>query len=166
MREDQVYVLAKRGLVLSGWTVLAGQPPRGTNHLPVVEIKDPLRSGKGSGGAYKPDLVAWFPPHHLLIVECKPQRDDSDAAKLRAILGDIDRQRELWEEIVQRGLLRRADIEAPAFKAVHFLGALAHGSGTMSPMPDLGVIICKACANGVAWLPALAWPPSLVSSLP
>jgi len=161
-----VYVLAKRGLLLSGWTVLGGQPPRGTNHLPVIEIKDPLRSGKGSRGAYKPDLVAWFPPHHLLIVECKPTHDNPDAVKLRAILADEARQRELWGEISQRGLLRRADIETPDFEMVIFLGALAHGGVGASQLGDLGVLVCDARAPAaVKWLPAETWPPGLLSAM-
>jgi len=39
MTEDEVYVRAKRLLREQGWDILGGQPPRGTDSLPVIEVK-------------------------------------------------------------------------------------------------------------------------------
>ena len=39
LSEEEVYNGAKRILKNNNYTLLAGQPPRGVDHLPVVEIK-------------------------------------------------------------------------------------------------------------------------------
>lgn len=56
--EKSVYNGTKNWLLNNGFSILAGQPPRGVDHLPVIEIKNPTGE-KGSRDAYKPDLVAY-----------------------------------------------------------------------------------------------------------
>lgn len=151
LREDEVYVGAKALLHRLGWTVIAGQPPAGCDHLPVVEVKAPKRDALGSLGAYKPDLVAvretW-----LLLVECKPLHDDADAAKLRAVIHSGERRATLLSELHQRRLLgKRGFSESTSFS---LLGALAH-SGPVRLQVDLVVLsVLDVSGNGTAHVPA------------
>jgi hypothetical protein len=47
--ENTLYEKVKNYLKTTGWIILGGQPARGTNHLPVIEVKDsPSRGSKGS----------------------------------------------------------------------------------------------------------------------
>jgi hypothetical protein len=103
MNEGQVYLSASRYLRESGWIIIGGQPPAGTDHLPVIEIKDPDHLGKGSKGSFKPDLVAWDGAI-LLLVELKPKFSTSDRSKLFRTLEDPRRIRALWREISQRDI--------------------------------------------------------------
>jgi hypothetical protein len=101
VNEGEVYVAVSRYLRESGWIIIGGQPPAGTDHLPVIEIKDPAHLGKGSKGSFKPDLVAWDGAV-LLLVELKPKFSMSDRTKLFRTLEDPRRIRALWREIGQR----------------------------------------------------------------
>jgi hypothetical protein len=139
MREDGVYLATKRFLKANGWLMLAGQPPNGCDHLPVVEIKAPNRTEKGSKGTYKPDLIA-YRKGVLLLVECKPVHDEGDAQKLRGILMDSSRCQELITELVQRNILNRHQIKVAIDELQSGIrGALAH-AGSVLPMVDLVVI--------------------------
>ena len=71
LSEEEVYNGAKRILTKNNYVLLAGQPPRGVDHLPVVEIKSGTNKEKGSKDSFKPDLVA-YKDNILLIIECKP----------------------------------------------------------------------------------------------
>ena len=126
LSEDIVYVGAKRWLRANDWVVLAGQPPSGCDHLPVVEIKSPEQFGKGSRGALKPDLIA-AKGDALLLVECKPAFSEADAAKLRAIMEDSARVTLLFAELRQRGLLEKAGW-TPSTSVTRVHGALAHSA--------------------------------------
>ena len=70
----------------------------------VVEIKDKNRTGKGSGKAFKPDLIA-YKNNFLLVLECKPKRSQADIDKLNLVSNDFDRRANLINEIYQRRLL-------------------------------------------------------------
>ena len=134
-----MYVGTKKFLQHLGWAVIAGQPPRGSDHLPVVEIKSPLRTGIGSWGAFKPDLIA-HKEGITVLVECKSAHNEADAQKLRMVLKDQERVLLLYSEIQQRGLFGRRglDVDRVAFaRGLH--GALAH-SGPVIVQPDLMVI--------------------------
>lgn len=151
LREDEVYVGAKALLGRLRWTVIAGQPPAGCDHLPVVEVKAPTRAALGSLGAFKPDLIA-VRDECLLLVECKPAHDEGDAVKLRAVIGSDDRRATLFSEIHQRRLLaKRGFSESTVFT---LLGALAH-SGPVQPQHDLVVLsVLDVDGAGTAYVPA------------
>lgn len=150
MREDLVYVEAKSALKARGWSVIAGQPPRGTDHLPVVEIKDPDRAGKGSGGAYKPDLIV-FDGSWLLLGECKSHFDLGDLAKLESVLSSTTRQQALREELRLRNL-PGADVPIGGF--------LANSDTQTRSLAQLGQVLCRVGAPPI-FVPALTWPPEL-----
>lgn len=106
MREDEVYVGTKIWFKKNGFTPLAGQPPNGCDNIPTIEIKDIKNLDKGSKGAFKPDLV-FGNPSYLVLVECKPLDDKLDEIKLLEVLSNKNRQRLLYDEIVQRGIFNR-----------------------------------------------------------
>lgn len=99
--ETSVYLRVKKHLKNNGWSVLAGQPPSGTDHLPVIEIKDDLELGNGSKGSFKPDLVAWK-ENLLIFIELKPTFNAQDQEKVESVLLSQIRQVALWEELIQR----------------------------------------------------------------
>jgi hypothetical protein len=147
VREDEIYVAAKALLRKEGWRLLAGQPPAGSDHLPVVEIKDPLREGLGSRGAFKPDLIA-HRSGTVLICECKPLYDRRDEAKLLSVLSSPGRLAELELELRSRGLWARHGIEEPESGFV-YQGALAH-AGPILPTP---LITISVGAQATALIP-------------
>lgn len=106
MREDEIYFLTKNWFIRRDFKVLGGQPPRGTDRHPVIEIKSSTHKDKGSRSSFKPDLVV-AAPRHLLLVECKPEFDGDDVDKLLEISQSAPRRQSLVEEIRQRRSLER-----------------------------------------------------------
>lgn len=109
LSEEEVYNGAKRWLMKNGYTILAGQPARGVDHLPVIEIKDPTGE-KGSKDSYKPDLVA-FKDDVFFIVECKPAFDHGDNLKIQDVLSSLTRLQNLYIELSQYNLLKKFIIQ-------------------------------------------------------
>lgn len=72
--EEQVYVRTKRLLRADGWTLLAGDPPRGTD-VPRLEIKEPggVQSLTKNKNSVVNDLV-YCKGGVLLLIECKDSR--------------------------------------------------------------------------------------------
>lgn len=140
VREEAVYIAAKRWFRANYWSIIAGQPPSGCDHFPVVEIKDPEKRELGSRGAFKPDLIV-IKDRTILVTECKPQHSDADAEKLRAFLQSAARRRLLYEEITQRRLLVKRGIAMTyAEFDAGLAGVLAH-SPPEQPQPDLYVLL-------------------------
>ncbi|MBS1796784.1 MAG: hypothetical protein JSS81_23340 [Acidobacteria bacterium] len=126
LEEDEIYIGSKIILQKNGWELLAGQPPNGCDHIPVVEIKSATNTEKGSKLSYKPDLIA----HKFgifLLVECKPVYCETDALKLRDILTDPSRKLMLFNELEQRKIFLRHKIVTNLDTFVSGLnGALAY----------------------------------------
>jgi len=104
MQEDEVYLKLKGFLTSNGWTIVGGQPPRGTDHFPVIEIKSESSLQRGSDGSFKPDLIA-TQKDLILICECKAAFDPSDVAKLRSIMSTHSRIGALLAELNQRSIV-------------------------------------------------------------
>ena len=96
-----IYIGIKKYLRNDGWQILGGQPPSGTDHLPVIEIKKTHGELKGSGDSFKPDLLA-LKEGLLMIFELKPRYSDSDVRKLDAVLKDPKRIENFWRELEER----------------------------------------------------------------
>jgi hypothetical protein len=109
MREDQVYVFTKKWFTERGLRCVAGQPPRGCDNVPVVEIKDIGNFGKGSFGAFKPDLV-FLSPRVIVICECKPAFSESDVAKLNMVDDSPERKKMFFVELNSRAIFARAGV--------------------------------------------------------
>lgn len=125
LSEEEVYNGAKRWLRKNGYIVLAGQPARGVDHLPVIEIKQPT-GDKGSKFAYKPDLVA-FKDNKFYIIECKPGFDKGDLLKVTEVLNSPERLYSFYNELEQYQLLRKINYTGGynAF-CTSVVGILAH----------------------------------------
>lgn len=106
MREDEIYLLTKDWFVRRNHKVLGGQPPKGTDRHPVIEIKSNEHAEKGSRTSFKPDLVI-ATPDTLLLVECKPKFDGDDVDKLLKVSNSAPRRQSLVNEIRQRRSLER-----------------------------------------------------------
>lgn len=132
LSEEEVYNGAKRILKNNNYTLLAGQPPRGVDHLPVVEIKSGTNKEKGSKDSFKPDLIA-YKDNILLIIECKPNFSNSDLQKLHKTLNSQSRLLAFYNELLERGLLNKInkDIKFDEFKKIVF-GSLAYSSSPIS----------------------------------
>jgi hypothetical protein len=65
--ENIVYQKLKDYLQQHSWIILGGEPPGVTNHIPVIEVRDPLNFEKGSKGSKKIVLVAFKLPFFLLL---------------------------------------------------------------------------------------------------
>jgi len=107
MNETEVYIATKTVLKQIGLKLIGGQPPNGTDSLPVIEIADPSILSKGSKGSFKPDLIAFCPTRQkIVIVECKPEFSLSDVEKL-LLASDTKRLALLSQELRQRGFEKK-----------------------------------------------------------
>ena len=88
MDEDIVYILSKKWFLEKNFIILGGQPPNGSDNIPVIEIKDSFVKEKGSKGSYKPDLVC-ANSKFIILIECKPVYSFSDKEKLLSIENNI-----------------------------------------------------------------------------
>lgn len=132
LNEEEVYNGTKQILKNNSYVLLAGQPPRGVDHLPVIEIKSGMNKEKGSKDSFKPDLVA-YKDNILLIIECKPNFNNNDLQKLNKVLNSESRLFEFYNELLERGLLNRINknINFDEFKKMVF-GSLAYSSNLSS----------------------------------
>jgi hypothetical protein len=153
--ETKLYIALKSHLRNTGWHLIAGQPPSGTDHLPVLEIKSKVGVEKGSRGSYKPDLVA-VSLNKLLIVEIKPSYSANDDAKLIRTLTDDNRIASLWFEVENRSLKdavgnkiaeRKAEFELQAalayageFRPVESLWSFVHNGHSFELHAPIGVL--------------------------
>lgn len=87
LNETVIYILMKEWLQKNYWKVLGGQPPGGTNDIPLIELKDPSYIRKGSRGSKKIDLVA-YKKGYFMLLELKPKPSNSDVRKLNEVVGE------------------------------------------------------------------------------
>lgn len=87
LNESFVYVETKKLLTKLGWTLIAGEPSGGSDHLPRIEIRDPGMNEKGSRGSYKVDLIS-TKNKNLLLTEVKVNFNISDIEKLNIICNE------------------------------------------------------------------------------
>ena len=152
MREDEVYFHTKHALQEMGLRVIAGQPPRGTDRVPVIEVKTVKNKTKGSLGSFKPDLIA-ANESVILVVECKPTFSAADVTKLRELQSSAERRQNLAEEIMQRGILHRHDIAAHNWRDIdaRFHFAVSY-HGSVVDLDDILVICINTEGSGSLYL--------------
>lgn len=105
MNEEQIYIFSKIWFKKNDFIVLGGQPPSGSDSIPVIEIKNINNLQKGSKGSYKPDLVLQN-KNNIIIVECKPFFSKSDNEKLNNIIFDDSRKELFFIELKQKKLFK------------------------------------------------------------
>lgn len=142
LSETSVYLKVKRHLKNNGWSLLAGQPPSGTDHLPVIEIKDEVESGNGSKGSFKPDLVAWK-NDVLVFIELKPIFNAPDQVKVENVLKSTARISALWEDLTQRRVkLANGELLSSRKLQTRVVGGLGYG-GTQGEHPHLWTFLVE-----------------------
>jgi len=104
LNENEIYQLLKPYVKNLGWTVLGGEPPGGTDHIPVIELKDPTNISGGSKGSKKIDLV-FFKDNNFLLLELKEIFSQSDVNKL--------------DDIVSSDMWRKSFFNAIREKSIH-----------------------------------------------
>lgn len=135
LTEEAVYLGTKNWLKSHGYTVLAGQPARGTDHLPVIEIKSPTGK-KGSKFSYKPDLFA-FKDGYFYVIECKPSFNYGDCEKIWDVLQDDIRSNALYEEADQYRLLSKVDYRGNPIDFHNHLRGIVAYSPPYHGMPNI-----------------------------
>jgi hypothetical protein len=136
LNETQVFIAVKSYLLENDWQVVGGQPPSGTDYLPVIEVRDPKFTGKGSKGSYKPDLIAWH-DYNLAIIELKPQFNQPDRDKVNEVLKSPERVQSLWESLIQRNIVLGKYGHISEVKMIsRVVGGLGYG-GTRVQHPEL-----------------------------
>jgi hypothetical protein len=136
LNETQVFISVRNYLLENNWVVIGGQPPSGTDYLPVIEIKDPGFKGKGSKGSYKPDLIAWR-ESNLFIIELKPSFNRPDRDKVNEVLRSPERISSLWEGLIQRNIILGKFGHISDFQdKTRVVGGLGYG-GTKAAHPEL-----------------------------
>jgi hypothetical protein len=135
MKEEEIYIATKAWFKKKDYLILGGQPPGGTDHIPLIEIKDPNYSEKGSKGSYKPDLIVGN-KENIIIIECKPDYDLGDEKKLKEIINSDERKIMLFKELQQRHLLKNDliknyDLNEENFKS-DLRYCLSHAGETMA----------------------------------
>lgn len=99
MQESKIYFYIKKYLKDTGWSILGGEPPDGSNDIKRIEIRDPGIPSKGSKGSLKIDIVSSKGPV-LLLIEIKPAFDTADVRKLNYILEE--RRHDLFDALFER----------------------------------------------------------------
>lgn len=129
----------KKDVLSRGGHLLGGQPPSGTDHLPVLEIRDPENLERGSKKSFKPDLV-FLLARTIFIVEIKPAFSLADHRKQLELVQSRERIDMFWLELKLR------KVSAPPFGNVYAnrksfeIGAALAFEGTMEPDPILWLI--------------------------
>ncbi len=141
LTEEEVYNGAKRWLRSNGYIVLAGQPARGVDHLPVIEIKMPT-GNKGSNSSYKPDFVA-FKNGMFYIVECKPEYNEGDRQKILDILNSKERLSNFYEELSQYQLLTRAGFVGNIEDFYNSVRGILAFSGEHAPVCEMEQLVVE-----------------------
>ena len=133
--EYDVTFAVKEWLLKHGWDVVAFNPPgsQGTFTIP-NPAKDPAY--RGQRDSESPDIIALKDKNTILIVEAKPQYNESDTEKLTGLVKNKPRM-ELLNELVKK----MCDANDVALDLpVRVILAKAHG-GEEHPRKDMATFI-------------------------
>ena len=133
VREYSITYAAKNLLLDKKWDVIAYNPPgsQGTFTIP-----NPSKDGgyRGQTGSESPDIIA-VKKNLVLIVECKPGFDASDAEKLTRLSSNIEKM-EILTTLIRR-VCKANSIELS--QNLNYIFALAY-QGKKHPIKNLGFI--------------------------
>ena len=147
LSESEIYVYSKRFLRQSGWTLVGGEPPGGTDSLPRVEAKHPEMQAKGSRGSKKVDIIA-HRGGHLLLLELKSSFDRGDVEKLDELVSEEKWRRSLVEALEERNALGRAGVDDPQLPQRLLSGeALVKGLGLGQVPGDYVLVVLHSATD-------------------
>ena len=90
------------------WTIVAGDPPHGTDHIPVFEMHDSDYVGKGSKGSKKIDLLA-YKKKYFLLIELKGKYAQSDIKKLDELISNEKWRYSFVNELKSKKIITKID---------------------------------------------------------
>ena len=139
-KEGHIHLAMRHFLRQSGWRLIAGDYPGGSDHelhpLNVVDLRlatdnspDPRRH---SLGELVPDLVA-LKSNQLIILEAKPNFNFDDYQKLQKLLGE--RRVDLQEALLKFARDRNVPSLLPLEKLT-LMPVLAFKASSVAPPPD------------------------------
>jgi transcriptional regulator of met regulon len=108
--ENIVYQKLKDYLQQHSWIILGGEPPGVTNHIPVIEVRDPLNFEKGSKGSKKIVLVAFKLPFFLLL-ELTASYSSRDIHKLNKLTNYQSAREAFINALLAKELLKSNNID-------------------------------------------------------
>ena len=102
-KEEEIYLKFKDKMLREGWILVAGEPPKGTENRPVLEIKP--KKTKGSKNSIKPDAV-FLKTNELLIVEFKDEFSKEDETRMINLIESKSLKDSLREAIKEKGNIK------------------------------------------------------------
>ncbi|QQG41274.1 MAG: hypothetical protein HYV90_03830 [Candidatus Woesebacteria bacterium] len=108
MSEGKIYYFLKNYLLSKGLTLIAGEPPDGSDNVRRVEIRSKNRSGIGSKDSYKIDLI-FLKDDNLILIELKPTYNQKDIDKLNTIT--TERLDDLFDALKERCGITKSEIK-------------------------------------------------------
>jgi hypothetical protein len=140
VREYSITYAVKNLLLENNWDVIAYNPPgsQGTFTIP-----NPSKDGayRGQTGSESPDIIA-VKKNLVLIVECKPAFDTSDAEKLTRLSSNWEKM-EILTTLIKR-VCAANSIQIP--ETLNYIFALAY-QGKKHSIKDLGYISVEVSTN-------------------
>jgi len=139
IREDMVHYAVRSYLKSTGWTLIAGEYPDGSDdELWPLNVMDPRLARdrspdhrRHSKNKLVPDLVAGS-EHEITVIEMKPGFDKSDEVKLDLLLGE--RRADLHQALKELQRRGKVAFDLPVgYSLVPALGF--HESSVFSPLP-------------------------------
>lgn len=112
LSEPEIYLRMKGWLREKKWKILGGEPPGGTNDIPIIEIKTSHYHGKGSYGSKKIDLVG-YKEGYFIFLELKTKYSRYDIEKLNTITSESVWRRAFIRALNEKLVLERANIILP-----------------------------------------------------
>ena len=133
--EYDVTFAVKEWLLKHGWDVVAFNPPgsQGTFTIP-NPAKDPAY--RGQTGSEAPDIIAVKSKNTILVIEAKPQYNESDTEKLMGLYKNKPRMELLTELVKKMCIANNVALDLP----VRVILAKAHG-GEEHPRKDMATFI-------------------------
>jgi hypothetical protein len=114
--EEQVYVWTKQLFRAGDWTLLASDPPRGTD-APRLEIKEPggVQSLTKNKNSIINDLI-YCKNEALALIECKDSSSkiSMDIEKLNTLLGEPNWRKSLTTAMYGRSLFAKEEAPSPS----------------------------------------------------
>lgn len=107
--ENQIYEILKSYVQSLGWIVLGGEPPGGTDHIPVIQLKNPHMTQKGIIGSKKIDLV-FLKNNYFLLLELKEDYAFSDVEKLDEITSSNEWKQSFFRALREKSIHRKHGI--------------------------------------------------------
>jgi hypothetical protein len=123
-----------------------GITPGGTNHIPVIEVRNSLNLQKGSKGSKKIDLVA-FKSSFFLLLELKHSYSYSDISKSNVLIKYPSGREAFLNALLAKGLLKSnnisIDYQQYILSSYYLIKAVGYNTSTkLAPEDFITFLVC------------------------